>query len=129
MAASPVVWSNIVYCTAAYGRGAAAAQITLTGGTWAVQPLFYNSSFNYGSIWMTPVCYQGYIYTLCGENTTFLTTPLSCIELSTGNIKWSTNNFGMGGLILVNSNLLLITEKGNLDLAQCKPKSYTELAH
>jgi hypothetical protein len=77
---------------------------------------------------MTPVCYQGYIYTLCGENTTFLTTPLSCIELSTGNLKWSTNNFGMGGLILVNSNLLVLTEKGQLVLAHCNPNAYTELA-
>src|SRR2546422_1351423 len=74
MAAGPVVYSNIVYCTAAYGRGAAAAQVTLANGVWSVTQLFYkdsNAGLNYRSIWMTPVCYQGYIYTLCGENSSF----------------------------------------------------------
>jgi outer membrane protein assembly factor BamB len=128
MGASPVVYSNIVYCTAAYGRGASAAQIDLSGGTWTVTQLYYNSDFNYRSIWMSPVCYQGYIYSLAGENSTFLTAPLNCIELSTGNLMWSTNNFGMGGLILVQGNLLVLTEDGQLVLVQPNPGGYTELA-
>ena len=77
---------------------------------------------------MSPVCYQGAIYTLAGENSTFLTAPLNCIELSTGNLKWTTNNFGMGGLILVNTNLLVLTEKGQLVLVRPNPSAYTELA-
>jgi hypothetical protein len=74
------------------------------------------------------VCYQGYIYTLVGDNSTFLTPPLNCIELSTGNLMWSTNNFGMGGLILVNTNLLVLTERGQLVLVQPNPGAYAELA-
>ncbi len=128
MGASPVVYSNIVYCTASYGRGAAAAQVTLAGGVWSVQQLFYKTGLTYRSIWMTPVCYQGYIYTLCGDNTSFLTTPLNCIELATGNLMWATNNFGMGGLILVGTNLLVLTEDGQLVVAQAAPDAYHELA-
>ena len=128
MGAGPVVYSNIVFCTAAYGRGAAAVQVTLTGGTWSVQQLFYNTGPNYRSIWMSPVCYQGYIYMFSGENSTFLTAPLNCIELSTGHLMWTTNNFGMGGLILVNTNLLMLSERGELILAQPSPTRYLELA-
>lgn len=129
MGASPVVYSNIVYCTASYPpRGTAAARVTLTNGTWTVQQLYYKTGPNYRSIWMTPVCYKGYIYTLCGDNSTFLTTPLSCIELSTGALKWATNNFGMGGVILVNTNLLVLTEDGQLVLVRPTPGAYTELA-
>jgi outer membrane protein assembly factor BamB len=131
MGASPVVYSNMVYCTAGYYRGAAAARIVLTNGTWTATQLWYSNSsagLNYRSIWMSPVCYQGYIYTLCGENTTFLTTPLNCIELSTGDLKWTTNNFGMGGLILVNTNLLVLTEDGQLVLVEPDPSNYLELA-
>jgi outer membrane protein assembly factor BamB len=131
MGANPVVYSNVVYCTAAYFRGAAAARFTLTNGSWTVTELYFkneNAGAPYRSIWMTPVCHQGYIYTLCGENSTFLSTPLSCIELATGKIMWSTNNFGMGGLILVNGKLLVLTEKGELVLAATNPNTYTELA-
>jgi outer membrane protein assembly factor BamB len=128
MGASPVVYSNIVYCTASYGRGATAAQVTLTGGVWDVQELWYQTGPNYRSIWMTPVCFEGYIYTLAGDNSTFLTAPLNCIELATGNLMWSTNNFGMGGLILVGNKLLLLTEDGQLVLVQPSPDGYFELA-
>lgn len=131
MGASPVVYSNLVYCTAAYGRGAVAVQVTLSGGNWTATQLWYKNNaagLPYRSIWMSPVCYQGYIYTLAGENSTFLTAPLNCIELSTGNLMWTTNNFGMGGLILVNTNLLVLTETGQLVLVQPNPSAYTELA-
>ena len=128
MGASPVVYSNIVYCTASYARGAAAAQVTLASGTWTVQQLYYLAGLNYQSIWMSPVCFQGYIYTLSGQNSSFLTAPLNCIELATGNLKWSTNNFGMGGLILVGTNLLVVTENGQLVVVQATPDAYHELA-
>jgi hypothetical protein len=65
---------------------------------------------------------------LAGQNNTFLTAPLSCIELGTGNLMWTTNNFGMGGLILVNTNLLVLTETGQLALVQPTANSYLELA-
>ena len=134
MGASPLFYSNTVYCTTAYGRGAAAAQVIFTNNAWSVTQLYYkhegpNPPLYYSSIWMSPVCYQGYVYSLAGNNSgTFLTAPLSCIELATGALKWSTNNFGMGGLILVNSNLVAVTEKGALVLIQPNPNAYTELA-
>ena len=128
MGASPIVYSNIVFCTASYGKGATAAQVTLSNGTWAATQLYYKTGASYQSIWMSPVCYQGYLYTLVGGNTTFLTPPLNCIELSSGNLMWSTNNFGMGGLLLVNTNLLVLTETGQLVLVQPNPGAYVELA-
>src|SRR5262249_36912279 len=63
----------------------------------------------------------------CGDKT-YLTPPLNCIEMSTGNLKWATNNFGLGGLILVDGKLLVLTEDGQLVLAQTNPNAYTELA-
>jgi outer membrane protein assembly factor BamB len=137
LGASPVVYSNIVFCTEQYydGGGSTAAQITLTDGTWHVQQLYYKDDSNYWdphyrSLWMTPVCYQGFIYMLCGgADPPFLSSPLNCIELSTGDLKWAeTNGFGRGGLILVNTNLLVLTEDGQLVLVQPNPSAYTELA-
>ena len=128
MGAGPVVYSNIVYCTTDYNRGACAIQITFSNSTWNPQQLFYKTEDIYQSIWMTPVCYQGYVYSLQGDNGSFLTPPLNCIDLLTGDLKWSTNNFGMGGIILVQNNLLVLTERGELVLVQPSPDSYVELA-
>jgi outer membrane protein assembly factor BamB len=136
MGASPVVYSNMVFCAAGYyGKGgSAAAQITQADGTWHVQQLYFFTDPNYfdphyRNIWMTPVCYQGYIYTLCGnQDINFLTSPLNCIELRTGTLKWAVNGFGRGGMILVNTNLLVLTEDGQLVLVQPDPGGYNELA-
>ena len=129
MGASPVVYSNIVYYTVGYSKGAGAVRITVTNSTWTATQLYFTNSdsYSYRSIWMTPVCYQGYVYSLCGD-TSYTNAPLRCIELSTGTLKWSTNNFGQGGLILVNTNLLVLTGDGQLVLVRPNPSAYTELA-
>jgi outer membrane protein assembly factor BamB len=129
MGAAPVVWSNIVFCAAGYGRGAAAARITNSAGTWSATQLWYKSTpaLAYRSIWMTPVIYQGYVYGQFGDKN-YQTCPLNCIELATGNLKWSTNNFGQGGTILVDNTLLTLTENGQLVLSQPNPNAYSELA-
>jgi hypothetical protein len=131
MGAAPVVYSNIVFVTAAYGtRGAAAARITLSNSVWTVSQLWFKNNqggVTYKSTWMTPVCYQGYLYGPFSDKG-FTTTPLNCIELATGNLQWSTNNFGMGGIILVNTNLIGLTEDGQLILIRPNPSVYTELA-
>ncbi len=129
LGASPVIHSNIVYCTGSYyGKGAAAARVALSNNTWTTAQLYWKTGAPYESIWMTPICYQGHIYTLSGTSTTFLNQPLACIELTTGTVKWTTNGFGKGGIILVNTNLLALTEKGELVLFDPNPAAYTERA-
>ena len=78
-------------------------------------------------MWSSPVCYQGFVYEV-GGGASFLTAPLTCMELSTGKMMWATNGFGLGGLILVHTNLLVLTETGQLVLVQPNPNSYVELA-
>lgn len=129
LGASPVVYSNMVFCAAGYGRGSAAASIALSGRTWSATNLWYNSypASAYRSIWMTPVCYQGYLYGQFGDNN-YLTAPLNCIELATGNLMWSISGFGQGGTILVDNTILTLTEDGQLVLVQPDPNAYLELA-
>ena len=129
MGASPVVHSNIIFCSAASERGSAAARITFTNGVWTLEQLWHlNTPVSaYQSAWMTPVCYQGYLYGQFGNNT-FTNSPLNCIELATGDLKWSTNGFGQGGTILVDNAILALTEDGQLVLVEPNPDAYTELA-
>jgi outer membrane protein assembly factor BamB len=130
LGAAPVLYSNIAFVTMGYGKGAAAARITVTNGVWTVAQLWAKGSqsgISYNSTWMTPVCHQGFLYGLFGDKT-FTNSPLVCLELATGNLKWATNNFGMGGLLLVNTNLLVATEDGALVLAQPNTNAYTQLA-
>ncbi|HEY5914239.1 MAG TPA: PQQ-binding-like beta-propeller repeat protein [Verrucomicrobiae bacterium] len=130
MGASPVVYSNIVFCTAGYNKGAAAFSVSLVDGIWyASTPLWYLTypATTYQSIWMTPVVHQGYIYGQFGYGG-YITGPLICLELATGRLMWSVPNFGKGGTILVNQLLLSLTEDGQVVLVQPDPAQYRELA-
>jgi outer membrane protein assembly factor BamB len=131
MGASPGVSSNIVFLTAAYGaRGAAAARVTRTNGTWTVTHLWFKTSqsgVTFKSTWMTPVCYEGHLYGMFGDKN-YSVAPLNCIELATGALKWSVPNFGMGGISLVDGNLLVATEDAQVVLVAPTPSAYTELA-
>ena len=129
LAVSPVVYSNLVFiCGAhAYGYGSVVRRVTVSNNVWSTTQLWYTN--NPTSHWMTPVVYQGYLYGEFGIQQADATsaTQLKCIDMLTGTVKWSTNNFGHGGTVLVDNHLVVITETGDLVLAKPDPNAYTEL--
>ena len=126
-ASSPIVWSNIVYCSAAYGVGAGACQITKTGDTFKATEL-WRTKGELMNHWTTPVCKDGYLYGIYGRGQT-ADAPLKCVEIATGKQRWSQNGFGGGGAtILVDGNVLAQCARGPLVLIAAKPDAYQELA-
>ncbi len=124
--ASPVVAGDVIFCSAAYGKGAAAIQVTKPGTTFSVKQLWRKSG-ELQSHWMTPVHYQGYLYGLFGYGD-YGSAPLKCVELATGIERWSQDGFGQGGLVLMGDKLIVLDEMGNLILAQATPDQYTEVS-
>ncbi len=124
-AASPVVDDDIVYCSAAYGVGAGAVRISMSGAQFAATQLWRNA--NLMNQWTTAVATNGYLYGLFGTSYSS-TAPLKCIELATGAEKWSHAGFGPGGVVLVNGKLLVTDAYGTVTLAETSPDSYNQLA-
>lgn len=124
-AASPVVYNDMVYCSAAYGTGAAVVRIGQENGKFTVTQLWKKTSLM--NHWGTPVCQNGYLYGLYGYSA-YYSAPLKCIDMATGEEKWSQSNFGMGGLILADGKLLVQSEGGEIAMVAATPDSYQELA-
>ncbi len=124
-AASPVVSSDSVYCSAAYGVGAGAVQITSAGATLAAAEKWRTpgASMNH---WATPICLNGYAYGVYGQ--AGATTTLRCIEMATGNEQWRQSGTGSGGVLVVAHLVLLLTEDGDVVLVSPDPGGYVELA-
>lgn len=128
LAASPVVYEDVVFASGAhmYGMGSIAVQVTYANQTWGVRLLWVAS--DPASHWMTPVAYQGCLYGLFGIlQYDSLNAQLKCVDLRTGAVRWSTNGFGRGATLLVDNQLLVLTERGELVLAEPNPNAYTEL--
>jgi outer membrane protein assembly factor BamB len=125
--ASPVVSGDVVYVSRAYSIGAAACKITKTDGGFTATQLWRVPGNDDANQWSTPVAVNGYVYGLFGQ-AQFATGPLKCIDLATGKVKWSKTGFGPGGINLVDGNLLVLSDAGDLVLVKADPDAYTELA-
>ena len=125
-AASPVVYENRVYCSAGYGVGAGVFEIHQRDGRLEAELLWQkrNRLINH---WSTPVVHDGFLYGMFsfkeyGEG------PLQCVELATGEIRWSQEGFGPGNCILVGDLLVALSDAGEVVLAAARSDEYRELA-
>lgn len=125
-AASPVVGGDIVFCSAGYNVGAAAFKISKEGTNWKAAQLWRaeNKLMNH---WSTPVYRDGHLYGLFGFKQ-WEKVPLKCVELATGEEKWSRDGFGQGGTVLVDGSVVTLAENGDLVVVEATPASYKETA-
>ena len=126
-AISPVIGGNMVYCSNGYGVGAAVAKITKDGDGFHATELWKVNAKTLNSHWSTPVYKAGYLYGLFGFKE-YGNCPLKCVEMATGKVMWSQDGFGPGGVILVDGQLLVLGDKGQLVLAAASTDGYVENA-
>ena len=126
-AASPVVAGDIVYCSAGYGVGSAAIQLTKVQEGFMVKELWRIPGNKIANHWSTPVTKDGYLYGMFGFKE-YGTCAMKCVELATGKEIWAEPNFGPGGVILAGSQLLALNDRGEVVLVEADPKGYKELA-
>lgn len=120
-AAVPLVLGSQVFATASYNVGAVLSE---TKGS-AAHELWANDS-TLSSQYVTPVHRDGYLYGIHGRED-IPPAHLRCVELKSGKVIWSEDDFGVAHLILAGDRLLLLTIDGELVLADASPKAYREL--
>ena len=125
-AASPIVWQDIVYCSAGYGVGAGAYKIKKSGSSFTSEELWRTEGKNINH-WSTPVCKDGYLYGMFSFKE-YGKGPVACVDIRTGETKWKQDGFGPGNVILSGDQLLILSDKGELVLAAADPAAYKELA-
>lgn len=121
--ASPAVWENLIFLSASYGMGAFTVQIVQSNATQVPVRRWRSSSIR--DHWVTPVCYQGAVFGQFEPDDE--TAELRCIDLLSGETRWAVGEFGRGGIMLIGTNLLISTERGELVLAEANTNAYVEL--
>src|SRR5262249_22695412 len=53
---------------------------------------------------------------------------LRCVEWQTGKVRWTKPDYGCGSMLLADGNLIILTEAGDLVLAEATPDAYREKA-
>ena len=104
------------------GSGVDAVMLQLSAGAdgqFAARELWRTNRMN--NDFSSAVLHDGFIYGLDGS-------ILSCIDASTGELKWKGGRYGVGQLILASGHLIVLTEEGELALVRADPKAHQEVA-
>lgn len=124
-AASPVVYEDIVYCSAGYGVGAGAFKISKSGSGLSAEMIWRreNECFNH---WSTPVVKDGYLYGMFSFKE-YGAGPLACVDIKTGKDVWKEAGFGPGQVILAGDKVIALSDKGEVVIVEANPEKYVEL--
>jgi outer membrane protein assembly factor BamB len=117
-AATPLVIDDLIFISASYGAGAAVLKFAEKGPQkiWSGDDIL---SCHYA----TSVHHRGFLFGFDGRQEEGCN--LRCVELKTGKIRWTLDRFGAGTVTLVNDDLLVLTEKGELIGAPADPSGFT----
>ncbi len=84
---------------------------------WQVEPVWHQNRLR--SSYSSPVVYDGHVYG-------FDQATLRCLDLETGDIKWSRRGLGKGTLVSADGLLFVLSDRGVLVLAEASPEGFEE---
>jgi len=120
-AATPVVVDDHVFLSACYNTGAGLFKVRKDGveEIWKSDRVLSNH-------YDTSIHHAGYLYGMDGRQEEGA--QFRCVELKSGKVQWAREDFGCGSMVLADSNLIVLSEKGDLFLVEATPAGYKEKA-
>jgi outer membrane protein assembly factor BamB len=121
-AATPLVLDGrYVFLSASYGTGAVLLKVNKD----SVEEVWKGND-RLSCHFSTPVAVGPYLFGCDGRQEEGA--RLRCIEWKTGKVRWTKADFGCGSIIAAGRRLILLSEEGELALAEATPERYKELA-
>ncbi|MDF1816022.1 MAG: PQQ-like beta-propeller repeat protein [Verrucomicrobiales bacterium] len=117
-AADPIVSGDYIFISSGYGKGA-----TLLKWTGEGDPENLWKSRDMRTQMNAAILIDGYLYGVDG-NESADGTSLKCMEMLSGETKWSETEIGHGTVSVANSHLIVLSEQGELQIAPVSPEKY-----
>lgn len=114
-AATPIILGNSILVTSGYGYGAALFEV----GSGGLNQKWRNKSLR--AHFNSPVVHQGHVYGIDGNAGGG---NLVCLDLATGDVKWTEKSVKGGSLVLADGKLICLTEKGELVICDATPGGF-----
>jgi len=117
-AANPIISDDLIFISTGYGKGAILLQ---WAGNEAPVPLWKSRDMK--TKMNACLLIDGYLYGIDGDEGQD-GTGLKCLELKTGETKWSETSTGHGAICAADGKLFVLTDGGELQIAPVLPESY-----
>lgn len=117
-ASEPVILGNHILISTGYGKGAV---LLRWDGTEDPEEIWYSREM---ANQMNPgIFIDGHLYGISG-NAGQDRTGLKCLVVATGEVRWLEESVGHGALIAADKRLIVLTEKGELQVSPVSPERY-----
>ena len=121
--AQPLDTGNSILISSAYGKGS--ALVDVSGRT--AKAVWETESFS--SQMASLVKKDNYAYGIHGQTGARAKyATLCCLDIRKGSTRWEQKGFGLGSVILVGDTLVILSDAGELALAEANPAGYMEKA-
>ena len=120
-AATPLVIGDSIFVSAEYGPGAGVVRVE---GSKLID--LWNSDDVLSNHYATSVYHQGYLYGYHGRQE--FGPSFRAVEMKTGTVKWSQDQFRAGSVLLAGDRLVIVREGGELILAPASPQAFKAIA-
>lgn len=119
--ATPIVSADTLFISSGYNKGC--ALVRLEGGQlkYVYENRLMRNHFN------NSVLYDGKLYGMDGNSHSARLVQVVCMDWATGRVHWSERGFGCGSLTVAGDKLLILSDDGQLAVAEASPKQYREL--
>jgi len=118
-ASQPIFVEDSVFISTGYGAGCALWKVEKDG----LNQIWRNR--NMSNQCNSSVFFDGHIYGFSGN--VGGKGILRCLDLKTGDVKWSKKKLGTGSLMIADKKLIILSEDGILVIARATPEEYDEL--
>jgi outer membrane protein assembly factor BamB len=117
-ATTPLIDGNKVFLSTGYNRGC--SLVELKGGD-GIEALWENGNMN--NHFNSSILWNGHIFGMNDNEKT-----LACLDASSGETVWAQEGFGKGSVALADGKLIVLSEKGEMAIAEASPAGYKELS-
>ena len=122
-AAAPLVVGESIFVTASYNTGALVLKAAVDG-----YKTVWSNDTSLSSQYASAVHRDGFLYGTHGRADVPPIPALRCVELATGKVRWSVDDFGDCLMLLCGDRLLALMESGELVLGQVTPAEWREIS-
>lgn len=118
---TPIIRGDQIFISTGYERGCALYRFT--GG--ALEPIYTNRHMS--NHMANCVLVGDHLYGFDGNTHTGRTRLLKCLEFKTGEERWAQAGLGIGAICAAAERLIILSEKGELVVAEAEPEKFTPL--
>lgn len=119
---TPIIVNDRIFVSTGYNVGSVMFRLTEDGLQQQYAHRNMRNHFN------NSILYKGHLYGFDGNSNLGRVVRLTCMDFETGEVKWKQAGLGCGSLIIANGHLLILSDRGELILANASPDGFSEVA-